>query len=75
MNRRDAGIKGHITCIEPAPIDMIKNLDESSEHFELVARPIQDVPLKYFTQLQANDIVSIDSNHVILTEGRASANP
>jgi hypothetical protein len=63
MNRRDIGVNGHITCIEPDPIDMIKELDENSENFELIARPIQRVPLKYFTQLQPNDIVFIDSNH------------
>jgi hypothetical protein len=72
MNRRDTGINGHITCIEPDPIDMIKNLDESSENFELVARPIQDVPLKYFTQLQVNDIVTIDSNHVVKPGGEVN---
>jgi len=44
---------------------MIKSLNEKSENFELIAQPIQDVPLKYFTQLQANDIVFIDSNHVV----------
>jgi hypothetical protein len=65
MNRRDTGVNGHITCIEPDPIDMIKNLAENSENFELIARLIQDVPRKYFTQLQANDIVIIDSNHVV----------
>ncbi len=26
MNRRDTGLNGHITCIEPDPIDMIKDL-------------------------------------------------
>jgi predicted O-methyltransferase YrrM len=65
MNRRDTGVNGHITCIEPDPIDMIKNLGENSENFELITRPIQDVPLDYFTQLHANDIVFIDSNHVV----------
>jgi hypothetical protein len=65
MNRRDTGVNSHITCIEPHPIAMIKNLDENSENFELIARPIQGVPLKYFTQLQANDIIFIDSNHVV----------
>jgi predicted O-methyltransferase YrrM len=65
MNRQDTGVNGHITCIEPDPVDMIKNLDEKLENFELIARPIQDVPLKYFTQLQANDVVFIDSNHVV----------
>src|SRR5215813_8932111 len=65
MNRRDIGVNGHITCIEPDPIDMIKELDENSENFELIARPIQCVPLKYFTQLQPNDIVFVDSNHAV----------
>jgi len=72
MNRRDTGINGHTTCIEPDPVDMIKNLDKTSEHFELIARPIQDVPLKYFTQLQPNDIVSIDSNHVVKPGGEVN---
>jgi Methyltransferase domain len=65
MNRRDTGVNGHITCIEPDPVHMIKNLDEKLENFELFARPIQDVPLNYFTQLEANDIVFIDSNHIV----------
>jgi predicted O-methyltransferase YrrM len=65
MNRRNIGVNGHITCIEPDPIDMIKELDKNSENFELIAQPIQHVPLKYFTQLQPNDIVFIDSNHAV----------
>jgi Methyltransferase domain len=65
MNRRDTGVDSRITCIEPHPIDMIKNLDESSDNVELIARPIQEVPLEYFTQLRANDIVFIDTNHVV----------
>jgi hypothetical protein len=65
MNRRDTRLNGHISCIEPDPVDMIKDLDEKLENFELIARPIQDVPLKYFTQSQPNDIVFIDSNHVV----------
>jgi hypothetical protein len=65
MNRRDTGVNGHITCIEPHPIDMIKNIDESSDNVELIARPIHEVPLNYFKQLRANEIVSIDPNHVV----------
>jgi hypothetical protein len=38
---------------------------ERSDNVELIARPIQEVTLEYFTQLRANDIVSIDSNHVV----------
>jgi hypothetical protein len=65
MNQRDNAVNGQITCIEPDPVDMIKDLDQKLQNFELIARPIQDVPLKYFTQLQANDVVFIDSNHVV----------
>jgi len=61
MNRRDTALKGHMTCIEPHPIDLIKNLD----NVEIIARPIHEVPLEYFRQLGVNDIVFIDSNHVV----------
>ena len=57
----NTSVNGRITCIEPDPIDAIKNM----EHVELIARPIQDVPLEHFTRLQANDIVFIDSSHVV----------
>src|SRR5262245_10024694 len=60
MNRRE-GINGQIICIEPNPIDAIKNID----YVNLIARPIQDVPLEHFRALQANDIVFIDSNHAV----------
>ena len=65
MNRRDTGANGRITCIEPCPIDLIKDIDDNSDNFELIARPIQEVPLEYFTQLQANDIVFVELNHVV----------
>ena len=67
MNRQDTGIDGHITCIEPHPIDLVKKIAAASENVELITRPIQEVPLEHFTQLQANDIVFIDSNHVVRT--------
>jgi hypothetical protein len=65
MNARDTGVNGHITCIEPDPTDMVRNINENAENFELIARPIQDVPLEYFKQLNVNDIVFIDSNHAV----------
>jgi hypothetical protein len=65
MNRQETGASGHITCIEPYPIDMIKHMSSTADNVELIDRPIQDVPLDYFRQLRPNDIVSIDSNHVV----------
>ena len=56
MNRRDGGCAGLITSIEPNPIDLIKEMD----NVELIAQPIQEVPLEHFAALQANDIVFIE---------------
>jgi hypothetical protein len=56
-----------MTCIEPHTIDLVKEIDQNSDSLELIARPIQEVPLEYFTKLQADDIVFIDSNHVVRT--------
>jgi hypothetical protein len=65
MNRKDTGVSGHILCIEAHPVDMIKHIAKTTDNVELIARPIQAVPLEYFRQLQPNDIVFIDSNHVV----------
>jgi hypothetical protein len=70
MNRRDGRVDGRITCIEPDPVNLIK--DGKLENFELIARPIQGVPLEFFTQLQANDIVFIDSDHVVKSGGEVT---
>jgi hypothetical protein len=65
MNHHDTGVRAHITCIEPCPIDLVKSLNENLDHFELIDRPIQAVPLEHFKQLRADDIISIDSSHVV----------
>jgi hypothetical protein len=65
MNRGETGVGSVITCIEPHPINKVRNLDEVSSEIELIARPVQEVPLEYFKKLQPNDIVFIDSNHVV----------
>jgi hypothetical protein len=68
MNCQDTGVKGRITCIEPYPVDLIKNLN----NVELIERPVQQVPLEYFRQLGVNDIVFIDSNHVVRSGSEAN---
>jgi hypothetical protein len=65
MNRQDTGVNGRITCIEPYPVNLVKDIAKSADNVELIAKPIQAVPLEYFRQLQPNDIVFIDSNHVV----------
>src|SRR3984893_7775683 len=40
MNRKDTGVSGHILCIEPHPVDMIKHIAKTTDNVEVIARPI-----------------------------------
>lgn len=51
----------HITCIEPYPYDALRTLDD----FELVEGFVQDVPLERFDELEAGDVLFIDSSHAL----------
>lgn len=61
LNQQETGVDGVITSIEPNPIDLIKKMP----NVELITRPIHEVPLEHFATLQPNDIVFIDSSHVV----------
>ncbi|MGJ9412769.1 class I SAM-dependent methyltransferase [Aeromicrobium sp. CF4.19] len=50
-----------ITCIEPYPFDALQRLPD----FELVQGFVQDVPLERFDQLEAGDVLFIDSSHAL----------
>jgi predicted O-methyltransferase YrrM len=50
-----------ITCIEPYPFDALRTLDG----FELVEGFVQDVPLARFEELEAGDVLFIDSSHAL----------
>jgi predicted O-methyltransferase YrrM len=55
-----------INCIfiEPYP-DLLKSLLKKSDNITLIDKKIQDVNLDYFQTLQENDILFIDSSHVL----------
>jgi hypothetical protein len=59
-----SGQHGRLACIEPFPEP---RLTQSGSIFELIEKRVQDVPLAYFDQLVANDILMIDSSHVATT--------
>ncbi len=61
---QQSGQQGRLVCIEPFPEP---RLTSSGAKFELVKKRVQDVPLAYFDQLGANDILMIDSSHVANT--------
>lgn len=50
-----------ITCIEPYPFDALRTIKD----FELVEGFVQDVPLERFEELEAGDVLFIDSSHAL----------
>src|SRR3546814_512098 len=56
-----AGSQLAITCIEPYPFDALRTLDD----FTLVEGFVQDIPLSRFEELEAGDVLFIDSSHAL----------
>ena len=60
----DAGLtETHFTCIEPFLPDYLKRNRQGIS--EIIERPLQEVPLNKFKELEAGDILFIDSTHVV----------
>lgn len=57
-----------VSFIEPYPA-LLKSLLRPNDHskVEIINSPVQDVPPSYFTELESNDILFIDSTHIIKT--------
>ena len=58
----DEGLETKITAIDPAPRADIRALDG----VEIINKPVQQVDLSIFDQLQAGDILFIDSSHILM---------
>jgi methyltransferase family protein len=57
-----------LTCIEPYPTTLIKRVrPEDRERLTIIESPVQEVPVQTFSNLEANDILFIDSTHVLKT--------
>lgn len=52
-----------VTCIEPFP-DRLLELLEPNDRVELIAAPVQEVPIRTLLALESSDILFIDSTHV-----------
>lgn len=59
---RQEGHPGELTSIEPHPAPYLRGLPELSR---LMTQPVQQVPLSLFRSLEPNDILFIDSSHVV----------
>ncbi len=69
LNRQDrAGEPGRLTCVDPYPDeDLLRRPPDDLA--EVRASPVQDVPLKVFEDLRAQDVLFIDSTHVARVGG------
>jgi hypothetical protein len=56
-----------LTCIEPYPQEFLRQ-DFPSLH-SLIERKVQEIELDFFSQLQARDILFIDSSHTVKIGG------
>lgn len=58
----------HLTCIEPYP-DRLKRLlrEDDKDRVEIFERGVQGMPMDLFKSLERNDILFIDSTHVMKT--------
>ncbi|WP_170113412.1 class I SAM-dependent methyltransferase [Ahniella affigens] len=65
VNRRFLDGASEITAIEPYPRDFLST--ERLGLKDVVVKKVQDVPLAFFDQLQAGDLLFIDSSHVSKT--------
>ena len=59
----------HITCIEPYPFEKLRTIPG----IKLLAKEVQDVDISLFRELQENDILFIDSSHILRFPCRVSA--
>jgi hypothetical protein len=57
------GMPGELTSVEPHPAAYLKTGLPGLTR--LIEKQVQQVPLEMFTQLRANDILFIDSSHVV----------
>jgi hypothetical protein len=54
-----------IQSIEPFPPDFLESMP--TDHWSLVRKPVQEIGLADFSELRANDILFVDSSHVVKT--------
>jgi len=68
VNREVLAGAMQITCIEPYPREFLFSMLE----IELRVEQVQDTPLAVFAQLEAGDVLFIDSSHVVKTGSDAT---
>jgi hypothetical protein len=62
LNTKDGSPPCLLTCIEPSPSALLRSIPEVGQ---LIEKKVQEVPLEVFRELQAGDILFIDSSHSV----------
>jgi predicted O-methyltransferase YrrM len=57
----EANRKGKLVCVEPYP----ERLNGSERNVELIQKRVEELSLDFFSSLEANDILFIDSSHTV----------
>lgn len=65
VNRRFLGNQSHVRCIGPYPRELLKRGVAGID--EVLVQRVQDVSLNVFADLEAGDVLFIDSSHVSKT--------
>lgn len=66
VNERFLGGTMSVTAIEPFP-ELLRKVLRPDDPVELLARPVQSVPIERFAALESGDVLFIDSTHVLKT--------
>jgi predicted O-methyltransferase YrrM len=64
-NQQEDHIPFNLTCIEPYPSPQLQQLSD----IHLIRQPVQTLEADFFTSLQENDLLFIDSSHTVKTGG------
>jgi hypothetical protein len=59
--------KTELSFIEPYPDTRLRGLVRPGDKFNLIERFLQDIEIGFFKTLKANDVLFIDSSHVVKT--------
>ncbi len=62
-NKEESGRESQLVAIDPYPKDCLKVGFPGL--YKLISKNVQDIPLSEFTELKENDILFIDSSHVL----------
>ena len=61
LNRKETKQQSSMTCIEPYPSEMLRCL----QGVQIIPQEVQTVPMQVFLNLEAGDLLFIDSSHTV----------